>query len=71
MKPNYFFPPLLHELVNYSDFAGCQVENSVTNVRRHKRISKFCIGTSSNFLTVMLAMWLKVLVVTNGREINI
>ena len=30
VKPN-FFPPLLHELVNYSDFAGCQVENSLAN----------------------------------------
>ena len=27
-----FFLPLLHELVNYSDFAGCQVENSLANV---------------------------------------
>ena len=70
-KPNYF-SPLLHELVNYSDFAGCQVENSLANVV-NKRISKFCIGTSSNFLTVMLAVWLKhfeVSGVTNGREIN-
>ena len=28
--------PLLHELVNYSDFAGCQVENSLANITVRK-----------------------------------
>ena len=31
MKLNYF-PPLIRELVNYSDFVGCQVDNSLANV---------------------------------------
>ena len=55
-------------LVNYSDFAACQVENSLANVINLFRSS--VLETSSNFLTVMLAVWLKVLGVTNGSEIN-
>ena len=70
MKPNYF-PPLLHELVNYSDFAGCQVENTLANVV----INVFRSFVLELVITVMLAVWLKyvlkVLGVTNGREINI
>ena len=33
VKPNFgIFPPLLHALVNYSDFAGCQVQYYPPNV---------------------------------------
>ena len=54
--------------MNYSDFAGCQVQKSLANVVINVFRSSV---TSTNFLTVMLAVWLKVLGVTNGREINI
>ena len=71
MKPNNF-PPLLQELVNYSDFACCQVENSLANVVINVfRSSVLGLVVVFCYVGSVAEVFLKVLGVTNGREINI
>ena len=66
------FPPLLYELVNYSDFAGCQVENSLANVVINIfRSSVLELVVIFELMLAVCEIFLKVLGVTNGREIYI